>query len=1027
VDREAELIRSSNWGELKRFYSDRLGSAWELAWVQLNQFQDHDGAVEAFRKSFEDPRFEEASYIMLWALGHKPDRPIALQSQSLRLYQAFQEGKIRPLSYWLKEHRDHQFFSESILERVLEVSSNSEVSEEDLKSMGSAIRQSAESFYLMGRLWETRSRKFDEAEIFYEKFFNELWVKKISIEASKHLFDREISDRLRFAYASKDGLLIKRLLTALEAKLDKLSFQNVRAYQKAFEQGLRWDLDHLTTNLRGAAFWRFSDFSPTAAYQMLPVLFAPEEKPMADFVVLWSRFFHDPRRQLPPVQLDQKSLAVWQIYVELCPEALSEALLKFPTEERFLFLWSLQNRQSLSGISGRPFLEKESETVRKNLERAFSRSTNKVLWFDRLRKCGCSQSFYEFALSEIEVPVAWVLEDLKNQMITNSVGVRNYIKSQIQIVGSTNSLSYQLSAADLQASLEYLTPIEKQESLLARFVLIPIPPELLNDDVLDLLWDAKGRVGAEVFGAWTRAVISFLKNYPVDQFSKRHWQWVEEAWVQAPETLEMFSPAVQSNRAEFPWGAYLEAALHHEKWNLLQISLIQHSDETLKTQWAERLLFQLEDKWIRRLIMSLKDPTAQSRLLMELSGENKNWRESFDHALGLMEEAAILNEQARAARWAIDHFHLLDEANRAAQWPQVLRCADCLEALGHLDFEMSMKVSELLAGEGRWEESWKCFVKAWRAAGESHKERSLETFLNLSIHARKIEDSQKILIDFLFQNPKASDLHAKILERLLSESSDFRLGHVRKEFVEKASKIDPLHPEILKRRAVYDYRATLIWNCFYSEDLANSILVDQKTKKRKFELWGITETLMKTASIDRFCRYLEFYEPTGSRGSASQELEAAERSLGRLRKSFKIKKKIALGFNEQDARPLRFFFEPARIEIERSFFDHLDEESWAAIGVGFLQMLFDRDRGLFDESALIERFFQGMLLSGSPLSCIVRLIVWLAIAESLIPPQVNQFRPQELVTKLPLLNQVLIFYLGEDFERKACENGLTLA
>lgn len=94
--------------------------------------------------------------------------------------------------------------------------------------------------------------------------------------------------------------------------------------------------------------------------------------------------------------------------------------------------------------------------------------------------------------------------------------------------------------------------------------------------------------------------------------------------------------------------------------------------------------------------------------------------------------------------------------------------------------------------------------------------------------------------------------------------------------------------------------------------------------------------------------------------------------------------------------------------------------------VGYFQMLFDRDRGLFDQGALVERFFQGMLLSGASLSAIVRLIVWLSIAEGLIAPQVNQFKPQELVVKLPLLKHFLIFYLSEDFERKAQENGLIL-
>lgn len=1026
MDREAELIRSSNWGELKRFYSERVGSAWELSWVQLLQLKDHESAAKAFERAFEDPHFEEAAYIMLWALGKQPRRRITINSKSLRLFQAYQEGQLRPLAYWLRENQDFQIFSENLLLRCMNVSSKAEISADDLTIMAKSVRVSAETLYLMGRLWETRARNQAAAEECFEKFFQDVWVKKITSEASKHLFDREMSERLRFAYSSNDGLLIKRLLTALEAKLDKLPFQNIRAYQKAFEQGLRWDLENLTTNLRGAAFWKFSDFSPTAIYNMLPILFAPEEKPTPDFVILWERFFHDPQKQLPPVHLDEKSLAVWQIYVELCPEALSEALLKFPTEERFLFLWSLQNNQSGKRNLGRPVLEKESETVRKNLERAFSRSTNKVLWFDRLRKCGCSQSFYEFALSEIDVPVSWVMEDLQSQMIGNSAAIRNYLKNQIQVVGLNHSKNEALSVSQLQNALQYLTPLEKQEALLARFVLTPIPNEILSDEVLDLLWDAKNRVGVEVFSNWRKSVAEYLKKKPMREFSKRHWQWIEESWLHEAESLDIFSPPVKAAGEDFPWLAYLEAAFFHEKWNLLQMSLIHHPDEHLKTQWAERLLFQIDEKHIRRLIQSLKDPAAQSSLLMQLSGEKKNWRESFNHALELMEEAAILNEQARAARWAIEHFKNLRAKERLELIHEIQRCADFLESLGHLDFDISMKLSDIFAEEAQWLLSWQTFMKAWQKASDAQKELSLETLLNLSIHSRKIEEAQKILIEFLFEKPQAKSLQTAILEKLLNEGSEFRLGHVRKEFVEKASRIDPLHPEVLKRRAQYDYRATLIWNSFYSEDLTNSILVDQKKKKRKYEFWGMTETLMKTASIEAFCRYLEFYHTEEIIGEKHDHLESAERSMNRLRKRFRIKKKIALCVTSDLKSPMKFFFEKPAIQVDRKFFEHLDEEAWSAIVVGYFQMLFDRERGLFDQGALVERFFQGMLLSGASLSAIVRLIVWLSIAEGLISPQVNQFKPQELVVKLPLLKHFLIFYLSEDFERKAQENGLIL-
>ena len=103
-----------------------------------------------------------------------------------------------------------------------------------------------------------------------------------------------------------------------------------------------------------------------------------------------------------------------------------------------------------------------------------------------------------------------------------------------------------LSVSQLQNALQYLTPLEKQEALLARFVLTPIPNEILSDEVLDLLWDAKNRVGAEVFSNWRKSVSEYLKMKPMREFSKRQWQWIEESWLHEAESLDIFSPPVKA-------------------------------------------------------------------------------------------------------------------------------------------------------------------------------------------------------------------------------------------------------------------------------------------------------------------------------------------------------------------------------------------------------------------------------------------------------------------------------------------------
>jgi hypothetical protein len=86
--------------------------------------------------------------------------------------------------------------------------------------------------------------------------------------------------------------------------------------------------------------------------------------------------------------------------------------------------------------------------------------------------------------------------------------------------------------------------------------------------------------------------------------------------------------------------------------------------------------------------------------------------------------------------------------------------------------------------------------------------------------------------------------------------------------------------------------------------------------------------------------------------------------------------------------------------------------------VGVLQILNDRDRGLFDEKRLAESFFHGMLLSGAPMVKLIRLWVWLAIHEKMIEPTILKTDPENVVEKLPFVNALLIFYLSSDFSSK---------
>jgi hypothetical protein len=155
-------------------------------------------------------------------------------------------------------------------------------------------------------------------------------------------------------------------------------------------------------------------------------------------------------------------------------------------------------------------------------------------------------------------------------------------------------------------------------------------------------------------------------------------------------------------------------------------------------------------------------------------------------------------------------------------------------------------------------------------------------------------------------------------------------------------------------------------------------------------------------------------------------LEKARRSTVRLAKLYGIRKAPEIFLSEHLPHPFVISFRPFQIEVKTAFFNELDEEMWAAIAVGCFQVFDDYQKGLFDEKHLMERFFQGMLLSGTPIAKLIRLWVWLAINEGLIEPTLLRAEPEILIEKLPFINSLIIFYLGPDFSQKMNECALPL-
>ncbi|TVQ80865.1 MAG: hypothetical protein EA369_01370 [Bradymonadales bacterium] len=1022
MDFEAQLIQSQNWSELRRHYARTTGYSWEQAWLHLHQMEDRGTAIEHFRAALRDPRFEEASMIMLWRLGQKPSLRPASIPPSLRLYEAYQEGELRPFLSFLMSREAEPATRATIFRQVL--LSKRAIQKEDLDFVSLKALDPI-SAYFVGQIFSQRLKQPQVARPLFESFVTDVWTQRVLKESRRCLVDSDMQRRLRHAYAQKDGQSLKRLYRAMEAKLKKQEIPPI--WQKALTEALKREQKDLTQNLVGYAFWRGIEWSPSALFEMRSIAFPEPLKP-PPFVEAWERFFNSTEKKLaPPIELEPDRLSLWQICVELNPARLSDALLRFPTEERFLFLWSLRSRSLESGVDSLwPAGEVESEVVRKNLERAFERSTNKLIWFDRLRQCGCSQSFYEFAISQIEVPIPSILEDLKAGRLKPSAEVRAHLKSQLTLTSAKGSESSQLSSEQILDSFSYLTPAEMQEVLLSRYVMLEIPSEILNLEYLDLFWGAMDRVSVSVQERWTRSAVDFITTRVDSQnLQEREWRWIQRLWQFDQKALEDFSPSYQDSE-NFPWSAYLEAAVQHSMDVLVSACIPQIPDERQRAHWIERLIDRLPMTNLKKWASNFQDDNLRLDLQIEILRREAEPLPLIKALVEKLEACSVLNEKPSLIREIITKFFELREEEQLHHFDLLQRLLEEMQSLGACDASFMAKLIEAADALGDWGKSWQWNLQAWFLATDKEKNEILDQFLDSAFRARAIEEAQRILVDFVFQSARPNDLNRNILDRLLGESSAFRIKHLRRELILRSGCLYPLHQKILEYRAQFDYRAYLLWRAFYGDQL-DSVCEPPVMKKRKFyRFWGLIQANTQPEMVSAFTRYLDPLSgpPQTTEGHAA--LGSAQKLLNQWQKSFRVKSKVKVFLSSNLQTPLRFHLESQAISAHPLFFNEIDEKIWAAIVTGYLQILADRERGLYSEPALMERFFQGCLLAGSPIEKVIKLCTWLAIHEGIVGKNILRAEPQELVSSIGFLNQLLIFYLGEDFERKQSEDGIPL-
>lgn len=1011
MDQEAELIKKQSWHELRRFYSSKTGHAWELAWVSLAHFQDRAKAIDQFLVSLQDPRYEEASYIMLWKLGRRPS-PAALRGpKSLLLYDAFLQGRTATLVHYVTESKKNSVYAPFLLDRHLET-----LSARDLIEL-EGVQVSSELALNFSEIWQAKHKDFQRAKKYLLIFLHDPWSMKI-LEDLKVVFDSDLLKRLQGAYARREVHEIESLLGVAKARAKRgPSILWIQAFQAAIDEDIRSAGRHITS----FEFWKLSPLSPRAIQSMREQLYSKEEVPAPDFVNFWEKFFSSQDLIQIPRDLDTDSRGLWQIRVEMDRGLLSEALSFFPMEERFLFLWSLRQREQEQKDPRRwPAHERENAVVRKSLERAFERSSNKVLWFDRLRTSGCSQSFYEYAIENAPIPIEWVVEDLKKGFITESPGVRGFLTKQLSttVPGQGQDIRPEL----LHEGLRYLTPAEKQQVLLSRFVLSNPPSEILEDETLDLLWDAQNQVSPDTFARWVRAVLDHVHAQRTKDFSSRQWRWIEKGWELNPAECERFSPLLNAG-VNFPWSTYLDRLDTHGLHDLLLTTLSFVADDRLKESWIRHFLSESMDGRLYQAMSHLKTESVRHELLALWYEKKGDVSKALEHLGAQLESTPVLNEQVSISKRILNllmaHPHIkggiefLDLAYRS------------LVDSKALDQNSGILVSDLYASSARFDRAWSVVAYLWSHGSISEKHALLPIFLERAFQARCVEATQRILVDYVIDTPLPSKSTYEVLKVLLEADSAFRIKHLREEFVEKASQIYPVQKDLLRARAAYDYRALLLWESFYGEDLQVKASPEVVSEKRKYELWSLTESLIQVEAMTPYVKYFDLHGALPNLKPIEHAfLDKARRILQRLQKSYGTRKSVDFQIASELPTPFVVYFKSRTLLVSQDFFNELDEESWATLCVGLLQVFYDYERGLFDEKSLVQRFFQGGLLAGTPVAKNIRLWVWLSMHERLIEPQVLRASPEQIVERLPLVNSLLVFYLSHSFAVKASEAGL---
>ncbi len=653
-----------------------------------------------------------------------------------------------------------------------------------------------------------------------------------------------------------------------------------------------------------------------------------------------------------------------------------------------------------------------SPVVRKNLERAFTRSLNKLEWFENLRRLGVSQDFYEYVLDQLKVPIAWLVEDLRAGRVKATTKIRSHLKDRIQIVVPGE----EISPTEIILALEFLTPVEKQESLVSRFLIVLPEGDMMTDEVLSLLWDIRDSVGTAVVDRWAEAISKNLSHKM--NLSSVEKLWAKQAWANSELARAELSPARFDELSEM-WPKYLDDLMSAGEIDRIPDCLTQIADERLKIQWIQIFddLGRIKD--VEKGIRSIRDRYTQLKFLARLSLQNEVSLLGIGILAEALAESAITLDQLSLAH-EIVKLLLKAELSPTTRALEILNSAEAV-----LDCYKISISDERIEIARKWHLStkvWSLLVRRWATATVTEKEVLIPQIVDMSKDSKFFEEGQRLLVELILAENQPSDAINKALDALLSDESHLRIKHLRREFIEKATIFDPLHREILRFRAAYDHRSVLVWNSFYGDALPSAAAAIVYNK-RKFILWKTVRSFCRSAVPQS----LKVYE--GLRKELVTDLEPCdelEKLASKLSQLFGKRQSLSVCLSDKTSKPIAIQFDPDILILRKSSRYLFDDELLKSFLYAYVQLKADYDSGLYQSDVLTERFFIGMLLSGTSLSKMIRFLVSVSKEENIFREKPESMEPERLIREAPMLRDFLGFYLGDEYSKMVENSGISL-